>query len=582
MLRTSFESGPAARNKGLAVVRSFVSDSASQMTARFAGLPRAHGGAGRAWRGRTAAPHGDGGLGSPVWRDRSGDMRFRLAHAGRAVLLALGLTMPGCSTLNSVTNAVTGGGGPAPGTPGYVSGFLGGVAADEPRAALAAREVLSSGGTAADAAVAAGYMLTVTLPSRAGLGAGGACLAYDPDKASINGGVPEALLFVSSPGGGGGARPAAVPMLARGLFALQARYGRLPFDGLTIYAEQAARFGVPLSRAFARDLAVVAGPLAGDPLARAIFFQPDGTPLTEGMNLVQPDLGATLAQLRVAGVGDLYVGALSRKLLDAAARAEGGLTPSALRDSLPRFAPALAVDAPRGDQAVFLPPPADGGLAADAAFRVLLGMPGALKPAQDRALAVAAAWRAQRGQGDPAALLAGQVQLATLPLLPASTSLVTLDRDGRAVACAFTMNNLFGTGRIAPGTGVLLAASPSWMPPALLAAGMTWNAHIHAFRAAVAGSGQEGAPLAVADSLLQTGRATQRMVSAPGPMPGPNNQYVQGTGALVTSAGTEALRPAPEPGRSNIISCAGYLPGDKGSCAWITDPRGAGLAVGSN
>ncbi len=499
------------------------------------------------------------------------------------VLLALGLATSGCATLNSVGNSITGGSsGPGPGAPGYVSGFLGGVAADEPRAALAAREVLSAGGTAADAAVAAGYMLTVTLPSRASLGGGGACLAYDPDKASINGGVPEALLFVSPPGGGTGARPAAVPMMARGMFALQARYGRRPFDSLTIYAEQAARFGVPVSRAFARDIAVVAGPLAGDPLARAVFFQANGEPLTEGMTLVQPDLGATLAQLRVAGVGDLYVGAVSRKLVDAAGQAGGGLTPSALRDSLPRFAPTLAIDVPRGDQAVFLPPPADGGLAAAAAFQVLLSRPGDLRSAQDRALAVAAAWRAQGGQGDPAALLAGSVRPASLSLLPASTSLVTLDHDGRAVACAFTMNNLFGTGRIAPGTGLLLAASPSWMPPALLAAGMTWNPNIHAFRAAVGASGQEGAPLAVADDLMQTQSVTTRVSAGAGPPPGPNAPDVQASALAVLSSSNGALRPVPEPGRANVISCAGYLPGEPNSCGWVTDPRGAGLAAGSN
>ena len=60
-------------------------------------------------------------------------------------------------------------------------------------------------------------------------------------------------------------------MLARGLFALHARYGRQPFESLLAPAEQMARFGVPISRALVRDLAIVAGPLSADPNARAVF-----------------------------------------------------------------------------------------------------------------------------------------------------------------------------------------------------------------------------------------------------------------------------------------------------------------------
>ena len=60
------------------------------------------------------------------------------------------------------------------------------------------------------------------------------------------------------------------------------------------------------------------------------------------------------------------------------------------------------------------------------------------------------------------------------------------------------MDNLFGTGRIVPGLGFLLAASPAGVPPPLFSAALAWNEHLHAFRAEVGGSGQEGAPMAVA------------------------------------------------------------------------------------
>ena len=141
------------------------------------------------------------------------------------------------------------------------------------------------------------------------------------------------------------------------------------------------------------------------------------------------------------------------------------------------------------------------------------------------------------------------------------------------------MNNLFGTGRIAPGTGVLLAASPAWMPPPLLAAGMAWNPNMHAFHAAVAASGQEGAPLAAADALVQTLRDHH----ARGRRRAGRPEHDIGTvrpGLAVSS--TAPLRPVPEPGRANMIGCPGYLPGAEASCGWDTDPRGAGLAVGSN
>ena len=105
-----------------------------------------------------------------------------------------------------------------------------------------------------------------------------------PDKKSVNGGVPEAVLFLPRPPASVGPdadRPAAMPMLARGLYLLHARYGHRPFETLVVPAERFARFGVPVSRALATDLAVVAGPLLADPGARAMFSR-NGEPLREG------------------------------------------------------------------------------------------------------------------------------------------------------------------------------------------------------------------------------------------------------------------------------------------------------------
>ena len=474
----------------------------------------------------------------------------------RAVLSTLAaaalLTAGGCSTVQSVKNTFLGG-APAAGADARLGGFVGAVSADEPRAALAAREVLATGGNAADAAVALAYTLMVTLPSRAGLGGGGACLAYKPDRNGPGRGAPEAVLFTPvAPRNLAGPvdRPAAVPTTPRGMFVLHARYGKKPFEGLVAPAEELARFGTPASRALIRDLAVVAGPLSADPNARAVFI-PGGVPLREGADLRQPDLGATLSQLRTAGVGDMYQGALARKIADASQVAGGGLTVEDLRAALPSTSAPIIVRAGR-DNVAFLPPPADGGLGAAAAFEVLQRAPGDTNAAGAVALATVGRWRA--GGATVEQLLAQPVSGgAGLSGLPASTSFVVLDRDGDAVACALTMGNLFGTGRIAPGTGMLLAASPGAAPRPLLAAGIVFNTNVHAFRAAVGASGQEGASLAAADAIANTLRTNK-------PMP----------------------VPVPEPGRANVIACSRYLPDSEETCGWATDPRGAGLAVGSS
>ncbi len=463
------------------------------------------------------------------------------------VPLALGVAVSACSAFNSVKNTMFGG-GPAPGQAGYVTGFLGEIVADEPRAALIGKEVLSGGGNAADAAVAVGLSLAVTLPSRAGLGGGGACIAYTADRHSVNGGAPEAILFVPPPvrSVGGGDRPAAVPMLARGLYLLHVRHGSLPFESLITKADDLARRGVPVSRALARDLVMVAGPLFADPASRAVFGL-GGVPLTEGQRLLQSDLAATLAQLRVSGVGDLHRGVLARRVQQVSPSAGVPIGLADLWSALPSVAAPVVV--PFGDDQVAFPP-TEGGVGAAAALMAIKSQPADLQAAWARSLAAAARWRVGGANSDQ--ILNGDLSApAVAPLYPASTTFATLDQNGDAVVCALTMNNLFGTGRMVPGFGFLAAASPAAVTPPLLAPGLAWSPSDHAFHAAAGGSGQAGASLAAAVALANSLHSGQPMQSV-----------------------------VPEPGRANVISCARYLPGSESSCAAAADPRESGLATG--
>lgn len=432
--------------------------------------------------------------------------------------------LPGCSTVSSLIPRIGGPSGPPMGQPGFVRGFLGGVVADEPRAAIVARDVLSAGGSAVDAAVAGALTMSVTLPSRVGLGGGGACLIYNVSRTETE--------VVAFPAGGRSAalpagtdRPAAIPMMPRGLFALYTRGGRLRFEELIRPAEDLARLGTEISRAFASDLAAVSGPLLADPNARIVFGRPGGGVLTAGDRITQLDLGATLGHLRAVGVGDLYQGGFARRLEEASAIAGGGLTAPELRAAQVQVVPPATVRV-GNDIAAFIPPGPDGGAGTAAAFQAQAGAQGA--------------GFAGGGAGNGA-----------------SASLVAVDREGNAVSCAFSMNNLFGTGRVAPGTGILLAAAPDigQVRPAPLAAAVVSNANLRSFRAAVAGSGQQAAGPAVAGTLAQLLR----------------NQAAE----AAIEAGAQ------QPGRANAISCPRYLPANNPTCTAGADPRGGGVALGS-
>ncbi len=360
--------------------------------------------------------------------------------------------------------------------------IFGYAVADEPQAALAARQILNQGGNAADAAAAEGFALAVTLPSRAGLGGGGACVIKMPGSPATT------LLFPpGAPAATGGARPAAVPELARGLLALQAKYGQLPFAATVVPAERLAG-GVPVSQALAADLAVVGPALLADPAAAAIF----GGATQPGANLQQPDLAATLETLRTQGVPGFYNGAFADQFTAAANQAGANLTDADLQSDVPAFGPPQAFTS-NGYDIAMLPTAA------------------------------------------PSAAI-----------LPASAGFAALDKDGGAVACATTMNNLFGTGRIAPGTGILLAASPRAIPVPNLAAGIATAGD--KFRAAVTGTGQAA--------------AAQSAINA------------------MDAALHDRPAAIPDPGRANIISCPGTVPGGEATCTATADPNGTGFATG--
>ena len=509
------------------------------------------------------------------------------------------------------------------GTIGFVTGFLGGVAADEPNAALIGRDILSAGGSAADAATATYFALAVTMPSSASLGGGGLCLVYDNEK-----GTTQTLDFLARAPravASGTVRPNAVPGNARGFFALHSKYGRLRWAQILGRAENLARFGIPVSRAIARDLATVEESLMVVPEVRRVFGRKGAKgAVRERDFLIQVDLAGVLSRLRSNGPGDFYQGKLARQLVDAANGSGGSLRIEDLRDFAPRWHDTLKVSF--GDLTMHFspPPPPAGALAAEMWLMVENGgryrsaagdeRHHLLAEASQRAFADRGRWMTDAEQSslqpqelvsaDRVNSLMGDYRPdrhrpapgppAVPPLEnPAATSFAVVDRDGSAVACTMTMNNLFGNGQIARGTGIFLAAMPGQGGRGFTSLGpmLAVNHHVDQLFFAAAATGGVAAPGAMigaaAKSLigqqpLDQALAAKRLHHGAVPdltyyekgMSDSTLDSLVGRGHKVGA--TQQL------GQVNAIWCPGGLPRAPESCAVEVDPRGYGLAVSAD
>ena len=201
------------------------------------------------------------------------------------------------------------------------------VAAGHPATVAAGIEILEEGGSAADAAVAASLASCVAETVMTGLLGGGHAIYWDGTR-----GLEPRLLRRRALGSGGaagraegpvrrGARPlrgragdVRGPGLPRGLGALHARFGRLPWARLVEPALGLARAGVTMPPAHAACLAMLAPVFTMQPDGARIYA-PAGRPLEAGEQLDQPGLVRALELLAAEGPDSPYVGSIAESLL---------------------------------------------------------------------------------------------------------------------------------------------------------------------------------------------------------------------------------------------------------------------------
>lgn len=203
------------------------------------------------------------------------------------------------------------------------------VAAANPLAAAAGRDILRAGGSAVDAAIAVQLVLNLVEPQSSGLGGGAFLVHWDeaarrvitldgretapaaarPDRFIGQDGKP--MRFVDAVVGG---RSVGVPGTPRLLEEAHRRWGKLPWPQVLAPAIRLAEDGFAISP---RLNGLLSGErnLAKDARAAAYFYEADGRAKAVGTILRNPAFAATLRALAERGAGAFYEGEIARDIV---------------------------------------------------------------------------------------------------------------------------------------------------------------------------------------------------------------------------------------------------------------------------
>ncbi|HYC46014.1 MAG TPA: gamma-glutamyltransferase [Burkholderiales bacterium] len=372
------------------------------------------------------------------------------------------------------------------------------IASAHPLATDAGRAVLDRGGNAFDAAVATAAALAVVEPYSSGLGGGGFFLlhrAADAHQVMVDARetAPAAVsegLYLDGEGRPlrnattVGGKAAAIPGLPAGLVHVATRYGSLPLTVLLAPAIRLAREGFPVDARYARIAKLREAYLRAG--VNTTVFLDSGNAPAPGFILRQPELAATFERIARDGAEAFYRGPVAESLVEtvngaggvwraadlegyrvlerepirfeyrgaritsAALPSAGGIALAQALGMLERF----AIETPRSAHSAHLVIEALRRVFHDRAR--YLADPGFVRVPVTTLLS--REYSARRASEIDRARASVSDTLADAPRAEShnTTHLSVVDSAGNRVAATLTINLLFGSGLVAPGTGVLI------------------------------------------------------------------------------------------------------------------------------
>lgn len=254
------------------------------------------------------------------------------------------------------------------------TGSKGMVVSAHPLASKVGAEVLKKGGNAVDAAVAVQFALNVVEPMMSGIGGGGFMMYYDAtdNKVSIvnsresapAGATPD--MFLDEDGNPlpfsdrvQSGLSVGVPGTLKGLEASLDQWGTLSMKELLLPSIQMAEEGVPVNWVLANAIKSNEAKLSKT-AAKDVFY-PNGEALKEGELLVQKDLANTFKQIAEHGTEVFYSGEIGQAIADAVQASDGSMTLDDLKNyDVKNLEPVWGTY--KGYDIATMPPPSSGGL----------------------------------------------------------------------------------------------------------------------------------------------------------------------------------------------------------------------------
>ena len=208
------------------------------------------------------------------------------------------------------------------------------AATSQPLATQIAVQILRSGGSAVDAAIAANAALGLMEPTGCGIGGDLYAIVWDANKKELaglnaSGRAPQRMTIDYFRDKGldsippFGPLPVSVPGAVDGWFELHARYGRLPMKEILAPAIAYARDGFPVSEVIAHYFALNKKRI-GEMPGFADTFMPTGDVPQKGEMFRNPRLANTYEAIAERGRDEFYKGGIARTI-DAHMAEHGGL-----------------------------------------------------------------------------------------------------------------------------------------------------------------------------------------------------------------------------------------------------------------